>query len=133
MYNSDCSSGSCSWIKGCEASSNTQAVFGSNGGGGRGGVNFYYLLGYRDQILYAINSLFVPILFAVAFLVFIYSIYKYFILGADKEEERTTGKYFAFWAVIGFAVIVSIWGLVWVVVSTFNIQPGGAAPAPPLL
>ena len=97
------------------------------------GINISFLQGYSNSIISIINNLFVPILFAVAFLVFLWGVYKYFILGADNEEERKKGRNFAFWAIIGFAVILSVWGLVAVVSGTFGLQPGGTAPSYPLL
>ncbi len=73
---------------------------------------------------------FVPAVIAIAFLTFLWGVYKYFILGADSETDRETGKQFILWGIIGFAVIVSVWGLVWMVIYTLGIGPMAAPPPP---
>lgn len=97
------------------------------------GINIAYLRSYSDLILYGINSLAIPIIFAVAFLMFVWGAYKYFILGADDEKARTKGRQFVLYAVLGFVAIISVWGLVTVVINTFNLGAGGPAPSYPTL
>ncbi len=70
---------------------------------------------------------------AIAFIVFLWGVYKYFIYGADNETERATGKQFVLWGIIGFVVILSVWGLVAIVSGTLGLQLGGAAPKPPTI
>ena len=88
---------------------------------------------YSDAITDGINDILFPVLIAVAFIVFLYSIYKYFILGADNDVERTKGKEFALWSVIGFVIIFSVWGLVALVGDTLGLSPGGSSPNPPTI
>ncbi len=59
-----------------------------------------------------INGTLIPLVFAVALLVFIYGIFKYFILGGGDEESRKEGKDLMIWAIIGFVVMVSVFGIV---------------------
>lgn len=97
------------------------------------GINLAAITPYSNGIINLINQVIVPVLFAIAFLYFIYGVYKYFILGADNDAERETGRQFVLWAIIGFAVILSVWGLVSVVRATFNLQDAGSAPRYPTL
>lgn len=91
------------------------------------GPNVQALTPYRDAILFLINGIFVPVLLAVAFIIFLFGVYRYFILGAENEESRAKGRQLVLWGVIGFAVIVSFWGLVALAVSVFSFTPGGSA------
>jgi len=83
-----------------------------------GSVDQAWVTYYRDTIVWAVNSVFVPVLMAVAFAVFLWGVYKYFILGAESDSERATGRQFVLWGVIGFVIITSVWGLVNIVKDT---------------
>ena len=63
-------------------------------------------------IINTINTILVPVLFAVAFIVFLWGAFKTFILGHDSAEVQKEGKNLMLWGLIGFFVMVSIWGLV---------------------
>lgn len=93
-------------------------------------MNLAILQGYSNTIMGVIFMFFVPAVIAIAFLTFLWGIYKYFILNADNETEREKGKQFALWGIIGFTVIVSVWGLVWMVIYTLGIGPMAAPPPP---
>lgn len=97
------------------------------------GINKAQVTSYSDSIIGIIENILVPLLFAIAFLYFVYGVYKYFILGADNDSERATGRQFVIWSLIGFAVIVSVWGLVQILLDTFNLTAGGTPPAYPTL
>lgn len=90
------------------------------------GVNLNVIKPYSDAIIALINSFIVPVLFAIAFLTFLWGVYKYFILGAAEEKSREDGRQFILWGLIGFVVILSVWGLVGLVANTFMLAP--AAP-----
>ena len=63
-------------------------------------------------IINTINNILVPVLFAIAFIVFLWGAFDVFILGAQNEEVRERGKNLMLYGLIGFVVMVSIWGLV---------------------
>jgi hypothetical protein len=66
-----------------------------------------------------INDILIPILLAIAFLVFIVGIVQYFLLaGKDNADGQEKGKSLILWGIIGFVLIVSIWGIV-------NLLAGG--------
>ena len=82
-------------------------------------------------IINTINNVIVPVLFAVAFIVFLWGAFKTFILGATSEEVKEQGKNLMLWGLIGFFVMVSIWGLVNILTGTVSFgnntgvsQPG---------
>lgn len=71
-------------------------------------------------IINTINNVFVPVLFAVAFIVFIWGAFDTFILGANSEEVKEHGKNLMLWGLIGFFVMVSVWGLVNILTGTVS-------------
>ena len=59
-----------------------------------------------------INNTLIPLVFALALLMFFYGIFKYFILGGGDESSRAEGRQLMLWAIIGFVVMASIYGIV---------------------
>lgn len=94
------------------------------------GINQKPLQGYANSIIDIINNALVPLLIAVAFIVFLFGVYKYFIAGAEKDTEREEGRKFVLYGIIGFVIILSVWGLVAIVKNTFNLTTS-SNPTPP--
>ncbi len=69
-----------------------------------------------------INNIAVPLLFAVAFIVFIFGIFQYFILSRGDEEKQAKGRGLMLYGLIGFFLMVSVWGLVNILVGTFSLN-----------
>lgn len=74
-------------------------------------------------VIGALNTVVVPIIIALAFLVFIWGVLKYFFIGGDDEGKRAEGRQFVFWGILGMVVIFAVWGLVNIVLSTLGIAP----------
>lgn len=83
-----------------------------------------------STILYIINGILVPVLFAVAFLTFLYGVAKAYIFSHGEPGEVEEGHKLVLWGVIGFVVMVSLWGLVNVVANTFGLTGTGAPQLP---
>lgn len=83
-------------------------------------------------IINTINNIIVPVLFAIAFIVFLWGAFKTFIIGANSEEVKDEGKNLMLWGLIGFFVMVSVWGLVNILTGTVqfgnNTGPSGGTP-----
>lgn len=75
-----------------------------------------------QTVIDLINGVFVPLIFALAFVVFLFGIFQYFILGGHDEEKKQQGRSLMLWGIIGFFVMVSVWGLVNLLVGTFNLN-----------
>lgn len=67
-----------------------------------------------------IQTAFIPLLFAVAILVFIYGIVKF--IGNEESAEKEDGKQFMMWGIIALAVMFSVWGLVEILGNTFGVM-----------
>lgn len=98
-----------------------------------GGVNDRYLRYYRDAIIWTVNTILLPVVIALAFLIFIWGVYKYFILGATSEDKRAEGRQLVLWGVIGFVIIFTVWGLVNIVTATLGLRAGGSSPEIPTI
>jgi len=86
---------------------------------------------YLESIVGFINVYLIPFLFAIAFYVFIWGIFNYFIAGGANEEQRDKGKQLVMWGIIGFVIMVSVWGLINLVTNTLNFDESGTAPSLP--
>jgi len=88
------------------------------------------LCGIASLVIYLINTVLVPLLFAVAFIVFLYGIAKTYIFSHGEPGEVESGHKIILWGLVGFFVMVSVWGLVNIVSSTFGLA-GTPPPATP--
>ncbi len=98
-----------------------------------GALNLVPAQNLSNSIIGLINTVAVPFIFAVAFLVFIWGVFQYFILGGANEEKRKEGAQMVMYGVIGFAVMISIWGLVRILVGTIPGLAGQNTPPIPCL
>lgn len=59
-----------------------------------------------------INNVLIPLLFAVALLFFLYGVFLFLIKGGDEGPEKEKGRSYMIWSVVGFVVMVSVFGIV---------------------
>ena len=64
----------------------------------------------------------IPLIFGLAFVVFIWFVFVYFILGGAQEEQRDKGKQFLLWSLIGFVLMLSLWGIVNLLQNTIGFE-----------
>jgi len=76
---------------------------------------------FTQKLIGGLNEIVIPILFAFAFLFFLYGVFKYFILGGDSDTSRKEGHMFILWGIVALAVMVSTWGLVRIFMNTFGL------------
>lgn len=103
----------------------------SGGFGGPLGGCSSTVCGVANTILYLINNVAVPLLFAISFIVFLYGIASAYILHPGDEAAVKRGHQLLLWGIIGFVVMISLWGLVNVVANTFGLY-GASAPELPV-
>lgn len=71
----------------------------------------------------------VPVLVALGVVYFVWGVVTYVI--ADGEEAKKAGRDRMIFGIIGFAVIIGLWGLVSIITNTFAIDPdNGGSSAP---
>ncbi|MFA6257543.1 MAG: hypothetical protein WC671_00850 [Candidatus Paceibacterota bacterium] len=105
----------------------TLAVTGGNGTtcSLAGEPKFQDVLCYITKI---INDSIIPLIFALATVMFVWGVVQFFIINADEEAKREQGKQFMIWGIIALAVMLSVWGLVGILGSTFGISGMNVLP-----
>jgi hypothetical protein len=63
----------------------------------------------------------IPLIFAVATLMFIWGVVQY-VINTEDEAKKSKGRQFMIWGIIALAVMVSVWGLVSILSGTFGID-----------
>ena len=91
------------------------AQIATTGGGGK----FEKLL---KNILEFTNTVLIPFIIGIGFLVFVYGMFKYFIAGGADEEKRESGKQLMIYATLGFVLIIVFWGIVNLLTSSTGLQ-----------
>lgn len=69
-----------------------------------------------------LNTVVVPVIFALAFLVFVWGVAKYFLFSVGDEKARSDGRQFILWGIIGMVVLFSVWGFVNLLLSTLGLS-----------
>lgn len=59
-----------------------------------------------------INNILIPLLFAAALLFFLWGVFNYTIRGKEDPTDKEAGRQYMIWAVVGFVVMVSVFGIV---------------------
>ena len=77
-----------------------------------------------------IDRFLIPLLFAIAFLVFIFGVYNYFIVGGGDKEKRQEGRNYILWGVIGFVVMIAVWGIVNLLINSLGFDVRNRPPLP---
>ena len=64
------------------------------------------------NILRFTNTVLIPFIIGIGFLVFVWGMFWYFIAGGADEEKRQKGRNLMIYATIGFVLIGVFWGVV---------------------
>lgn len=79
------------------------------------------LLEWLPGLLGLINSVVIPLLLAVAFLVFIWNAFRFFIFEGHSEEGRGKAKQLMIWGIAAFVTVAVLVGVVRLLTSTFGL------------
>jgi uncharacterized membrane protein YidH (DUF202 family) len=64
------------------------------------------------NILTFTNTVLIPFIIGIGFLVFVFGMFQYFIAGGANEEKKEAGKSLMIYATLGFVLIIVFWGVV---------------------
>ena len=87
-----------------------------------GGQNLGQITSVFESFISFINNTLIPLVFALALLLFFWGIFKFFMLSGGDPGKREEGKQLMLWAVIGFVVMASIYGIVAIISSGLGIN-----------
>ena len=88
------------------------------------------IIGFIGLLISIINRALIPLIFAVAFLLFLWGVLQFFFLNGENEEKRKEGRKFIIAGIIGFFIMMSIWGIVNILLGTFGFQYQSRPPLP---
>jgi hypothetical protein len=64
------------------------------------------------DILTFTNTVLIPFIIGIGFLVFVFGMFQFFIAGGANEEKKEQGKSLMIYATLGFVLIIIFWGIV---------------------
>lgn len=83
------------------------------------GGEFGDLLG---NILVFTNTVLIPFIIGIGFLVFVYGMFQFFIAGGANDEKKEQGKSLMIYATLGFVLIIIFWGIVNLLTSSTGLD-----------
>ncbi len=58
------------------------------------------------------NSVLIPFIVGIGFLVFVWGVFQYFIAGGASDDSKEKGKNLMIYATLGFLIIIVFWGII---------------------
>jgi len=77
------------------------------------------------EILTISNDIFIPFILGIGFLVFVWGMFKFFIVGGANDEEKDKGKSLMVYATLGFVLIIIFWGVVNLIANSTGLTSDG--------
>jgi hypothetical protein len=72
-----------------------------------GGATFADIV--NNGIVPFVDSYIIPLLYALAFVLFLIGVVRYFFTGGDEHRQAARG--FMIWSLVGFVVLFGVWGI----------------------
>lgn len=74
------------------------------------------------NILTFSNTVLIPFIIGIGFLVFVWGMFQYFIVGGASDEGKEKGKDLMIYATLGFLLIIVFWGVVNLLADTTGLE-----------
>lgn len=84
---------------------------------GFGGIGDFF-----TAVLSFINNILIPVVIGLALLMFIWGMFKYFILGGGDEGNRQEGRQLMLYSILAFFMMVAIFGVVNLLTTGFGFD-----------
>ena len=79
---------------------------------------------FLGSVLGFIDAVLIPLILGIAFLMFVWGVFKYFILGGADSEKQAEGKSLMFYAIAGFVLILAFYGIINVLTNGLGLSGG---------
>ncbi len=93
-------------------------------------ANIGYFTNLGGKALSFIQGTLMPLVFALALLMFVWGVFKTFILGGSDSTKQAEGRQLMMYSVLGFVAMFAIWGIVAFVMNVIGITPREAIDIP---
>lgn len=81
-----------------------------------------------EEVIDIINSIIIPLIVGIAGIYFMVGVIKY-VTSGDSEEGRKGARNMMIWGIIALFVMISVWGLVNILIDTFNFRENTIRPS----
>lgn len=75
-----------------------------------------------SNTLLFINNYLIPFIFGIAFVIFVFNMVRYFVLGAGNSDIQEDAKSIIFYSIGAFVFIIIFWGIINLVIGTIGID-----------
>jgi uncharacterized membrane protein YidH (DUF202 family) len=82
------------------------------------------------NIVVVTNTVLIPFIIAIGFLVFVWGMFQYFIAGGANDEAKEKGKSLMIYAVLGFVLIIVFWGIINLIANSTGLSEETAENVP---
>jgi len=80
---------------------------------------------FLGNILIFAETVLIPFIIGIGFLVFVWGMFQYFIAGGSDDESKAKGKSLLIYATLGFVLIIVFWGIINLLVGGTGLDDGG--------
>ncbi len=77
---------------------------------------------FLRSILIFINDFLIPFILGIGFLMFVWWVFRYFIVGGADEEKVQKGKSYIVYATLGFLIIILFFGIVNMIAESIGLE-----------
>ena len=81
-------------------------------------------LTFIQNIIGFIGGVLMPFFIAIAFISLVWGIIQYFVIGGSNDEAKAKGKSLIIYAIVGFVIILSFYGIVNILVGGIGLGEG---------
>lgn len=83
-----------------------------------------------SDIYGAFGTYIIPFLITIAFIAFIINITRYFVWKSDSKEGRESARRYIIWSLIGFVIVIAMWGIINLIIILFGFSTFGGIVCP---